>query len=100
VPSLFWATPKLVPEMQRRIDDAAAAAGRDPAQIRRVYNIGGTITDGPTNGLLNGRPEHWAETLTMFAQELGFDTFVFWPDEEPLDQLQRLVEEVVPLFRR
>ena len=100
VPSLSWATPELVPEMQRRIDDAAASDGRDPAQIRRVYNVGGTITDGPTDGLLKGPPEHWVETLTMFAQELGFDTFVFWPDEQPLDQLQRFADEVVPVFRR
>ncbi|MGH3115428.1 MAG: LLM class flavin-dependent oxidoreductase, partial [Gaiellaceae bacterium] len=36
VPSLFWATPELVPAMMRRIDEGAAAAGRDPSEIRRV----------------------------------------------------------------
>ncbi len=100
VPSLFWATPELVPAMQRRIDDAAAAAGRDPAQIRRVYNLGGTITDTPTGDLLKGPPEQWIETLGRFARELGFDTFIFWPDEEPLHQLERFAEEVVPALRR
>ena len=100
VPSLFWATPERVPEMHRRIDDAAGAAGRDPADIRRVYNVGGTINDTPTRDLLKGSPEQWIETLASFARELGFDTFIFWPEEEPLDQLERFAEEVVPALRR
>jgi alkanesulfonate monooxygenase SsuD/methylene tetrahydromethanopterin reductase-like flavin-dependent oxidoreductase (luciferase family) len=99
VPSLSWATPALVPEMHERIDDAAAAAGRDPAEIRRVYNIGGTIADGPTRGLLEGAPEHWIDTLTGFASELGFDTFVFWPGEDTVAQAQRYAQEVVPGLR-
>ncbi|MDQ4018300.1 MAG: LLM class flavin-dependent oxidoreductase, partial [Actinomycetota bacterium] len=99
VPSLFWATPELVPEMQRRIDAGAEAMGRDPSKVRRVYNVGGSITDGARNGLLKGPPEHWIETLTEFARNLGFDTFVFWPDEEPLKQLERFAEEVVPELR-
>lgn len=99
VPSLFWATPDLVPEMHERIDDGAAEAGRDPSEIRRVYNIGGTIADGPTRGLLEGPPEHWDETLTGFASELGFDTFVFWPGDDPLTQAERFAQEVVPGLR-
>lgn len=96
MPSLFWAKPELVPEMMRRIDHGAAAAGRAPAEIRRIFNVGGRIVDGPTRDLLKGPPEHWIETLRGFARELGFDTFVFWPDNEPLVQLQRFAEEVVP----
>jgi alkanesulfonate monooxygenase SsuD/methylene tetrahydromethanopterin reductase-like flavin-dependent oxidoreductase (luciferase family) len=99
VPSLSWATPERVPEMQERIDDGAAAVGRAPAEIRRVLNVNGTIADGPAQGLLNGPPEHWAETLAGFAEELGFDTFVLWPDEEPLGQLERFAHEVVPALR-
>ena len=47
---------------------------------------------------MNRPPEHWIETLRNFALELGFDTFVFWPEEEPLVQIQRFVEEVVQPF--
>jgi alkanesulfonate monooxygenase SsuD/methylene tetrahydromethanopterin reductase-like flavin-dependent oxidoreductase (luciferase family) len=100
VPSLFWAKPQLVPEMMRRIDEGAAAAGRDPSEIRRVLNVGGKIADEATSGLLSGPPEHWIETLRNFALELGFDTFVFWPEEEPLVQLQRFVDEIVPAVGR
>lgn len=49
---------------------------------------------------MNRPPEHWIEALRNFALELGFDTFVFWPEEEPLVQIQRFVEEVVPAVRR
>jgi alkanesulfonate monooxygenase SsuD/methylene tetrahydromethanopterin reductase-like flavin-dependent oxidoreductase (luciferase family) len=100
VPSLFWAKPELVPEMMSRIDEGAAAVGRAPAEIRRIFNVGGKIVDGATRELLKGPPEHWIETLLSFALELGFDTFVFWPDDEPLDQLQRFAHEVVPALRR
>jgi alkanesulfonate monooxygenase SsuD/methylene tetrahydromethanopterin reductase-like flavin-dependent oxidoreductase (luciferase family) len=99
VPSLFWATPDLVPEMQSRIDAAADAAGRDPAEVRRVYNVGGAVTDGTSRDLLKGPPAHWIETLTEFAGELGFDTFIFWPDEDPLGQLERFATEVAPGLR-
>jgi alkanesulfonate monooxygenase SsuD/methylene tetrahydromethanopterin reductase-like flavin-dependent oxidoreductase (luciferase family) len=99
VPSLSWATPDLVPGLNERIDEAAAAAGRDPGAIRRVYNIGGAIADGQARGLLDGPPEHWIETLGRFASELGFDTFVFWPAEDPVGQVERFAREVVPGLR-
>jgi alkanesulfonate monooxygenase SsuD/methylene tetrahydromethanopterin reductase-like flavin-dependent oxidoreductase (luciferase family) len=99
VPSLFWATPELVPAMQRRIDEAATEAGRDPAEIRRVYNVGGRIADTATDELLRGTPQQWIDTLARFSTELGFDTFVFWPDEDPLEQLGRFASEIVPALR-
>jgi alkanesulfonate monooxygenase SsuD/methylene tetrahydromethanopterin reductase-like flavin-dependent oxidoreductase (luciferase family) len=99
VPSLFWATPDVVPGMQQRIDDAAAAAGRDPKDIRRAYNIGGRIADGPISGLLDGPPAHWVDTLKSFAGELGFDTFIFWPGDDAQAQLERFAQEVVPAMR-
>ena len=97
VPSLFWATPERGPEMHRRIDDAAAAAGRDPAEIQRVDNVGGTISDTPTGDLLKGSPEQWIEPLASFARELGFDTFLFWPDEEPLHRSSASPKRSSPL---
>jgi alkanesulfonate monooxygenase SsuD/methylene tetrahydromethanopterin reductase-like flavin-dependent oxidoreductase (luciferase family) len=99
IPSLSWATPELVPDMHRRIDEGADAAGRDPAEIRRLYNVSGRIVDGETTGLLDGPPSHWIETLTGFAQELGFDTFIFWPSEDPLAQVERFAHEVVAALR-
>jgi hypothetical protein len=31
--------------------------------------------------------------------ELGFDTFVFWPADEPPDQLERFAQEIVPALK-
>lgn len=41
-----WLSP-LYRESRPRIDDAAAAAGRDPAEIATVYNFGGRVTPEP-----------------------------------------------------
>ncbi|MGH3133409.1 MAG: hypothetical protein ACRDNY_06645 [Gaiellaceae bacterium] len=62
--------------------------------------MSGRISDGSVQGLLDGPLEHWIETLAGFAEELGFDTFVLWPGEEPLAQVERFASEVVPALRR
>jgi alkanesulfonate monooxygenase SsuD/methylene tetrahydromethanopterin reductase-like flavin-dependent oxidoreductase (luciferase family) len=99
IPSLPYIPPESVPEAQRRIDAAATDAGRDPAQIRRIYNLMGQITDGVSQGLLQGPVSHWVEELTGFVVELGFDTFIFWPAGDQLRQLDRFAEEVAPAVR-
>jgi hypothetical protein len=80
-----------------RLDDAAAAAGRDPAEIRRVVNVNGQITDGTRHGLLRGPVDQWVDELTDMAVGYGFDTFIFWGEGE--DQLPRFAEEVAPAVR-
>jgi alkanesulfonate monooxygenase SsuD/methylene tetrahydromethanopterin reductase-like flavin-dependent oxidoreductase (luciferase family) len=79
------------------LDAAAAEAGRDPAAIRRVLNVGGAITDGASEGPLRGPVAQWTDELTTLVVELGFDTFVLWA--EGPDQLTRFAEEVVPAVR-
>jgi alkanesulfonate monooxygenase SsuD/methylene tetrahydromethanopterin reductase-like flavin-dependent oxidoreductase (luciferase family) len=100
VPSLGWATPDLVPEMSRHIDEAAEKAGRSPGEIRRVYNVSGSIADERGAGVLDGPPEHWVEELSGFAADLGFDTFVFWPSGDLVEQVERFAREVAPALRR
>lgn len=80
-----------------RIDDAAASADRDPADIRRVLNLNGQITDGSRLGLLRGPVDQWVDELTDLAVGYGFDTFLFWGEGD--DQLPRFAEEVVPAVR-
>jgi alkanesulfonate monooxygenase SsuD/methylene tetrahydromethanopterin reductase-like flavin-dependent oxidoreductase (luciferase family) len=100
MPSLGWATPDVVPDMNRRIDEAAEEAGRSPADVRRIYNLtGGAIVDGPVAGLLEGSPAHWVETLSGCATDLGFDTLVFWPQGDQLEQVERFAREVAPALR-
>jgi alkanesulfonate monooxygenase SsuD/methylene tetrahydromethanopterin reductase-like flavin-dependent oxidoreductase (luciferase family) len=97
VPSSGWATPDKLPDMQARIDEAAVAAGRDPAVIARVYNVWGRI-DG-TGGFLQGGIAQWVDELTELSVEHGMDTFMFGPSEDPVPQLQRFAAEVAPAVR-
>lgn len=84
-------------DMTRRLEDAAAAADRDPGEIRRVLNVSGTVTDGPSSGPLDGPVDRWVDELGELAGEQGFDTFVF--DNDDLGQLDRFAREVVPALR-
>jgi alkanesulfonate monooxygenase SsuD/methylene tetrahydromethanopterin reductase-like flavin-dependent oxidoreductase (luciferase family) len=83
-------------EMTTRLDGEAAAAGRDPREVRRVLNVAGEITDAST-GPFRGPPQRWVDELTDLTLAHGFDTFVFWSDAP--DQLPRFAEEVVPAAR-
>jgi hypothetical protein len=86
-----------IAEMTRRLDEAAADAGRDPAGIRRILNVNGTITNGASNGMLQGPVDQWKDELTTLATTYGFDTFIFWGEGD--DQLQRFAREVMPAVR-
>lgn len=76
-PLNIYVTPNEVPTKQKIIDEAARAAGRDPATISRVYNVIGLI--GRARGVpgLSGGVEQWADTLADWSTRLGFDTFIF-----------------------
>jgi alkanesulfonate monooxygenase SsuD/methylene tetrahydromethanopterin reductase-like flavin-dependent oxidoreductase (luciferase family) len=96
VPSLQGA-PGRLRELSERLDAGAAEAARDPAELRRVLNVGGAITDGASQGLLKGPVAQWVDELTGLVVEHGFDTFILWA-EGPA-QLPRFAEEVVPAVR-
>ena len=84
-------------EMTKRLDDAIVKAERRLVDVRRIMNVNGVITDGEYESPLRGPVDHWADQLTDFAVELGFDTFVFWADGA--DQLARFANEVMPRVR-
>lgn len=81
-----------------RIDDAAAAAGRDPARLRKVYNISGLI--GPESAdSFQGSVSQWADLLVSTAVEHGMNGFVFWPADDHENQIARFAQEIVPAVR-
>jgi alkanesulfonate monooxygenase SsuD/methylene tetrahydromethanopterin reductase-like flavin-dependent oxidoreductase (luciferase family) len=98
VPSAGYLPPERLAAAQARIDDAAAAAGRDPAAVRRLYNVSGRIGPGG-GGFLDGPPGQWVEQLLPLVVETGMDTFVLWPSESPASQLQVFAAEVAPALR-
>ncbi|HKV86744.1 MAG TPA: LLM class flavin-dependent oxidoreductase [Candidatus Dormibacteraeota bacterium] len=81
VPSLGYVTPSDLDEGNKRIDDAAIAAGREPRAIRRVLNSG----DQPV------------ELLVELVVEHGMDTFIV-SGEDP-DEMRRFATEVAPAVR-
>ena len=80
VPSLGFLKPPDLAAASQRIDEAAAAAGRDPRQIRRVLNA----------GLLEV-----ADLVTLVVED-GFDTFLVTDDP---DEMRRFMSEVAPRVR-
>ncbi|MFG2925628.1 LLM class flavin-dependent oxidoreductase [Streptomyces sp. NPDC048305] len=98
-PLNIYVPPLEVPSRQEIIDKAAIEAGRDPKDLRRIYNVIGVIGEhGDAPGLVGG-VQHWVETLTQWVVDLGFDTFIFWPATDPQRQLTLFANEVVPAVR-
>lgn len=98
LPSLGRMAPADLARRHEVIDEAAVAAGRDPESIRRLLNVGGTITDRDSEGHLTGPPSQWVDQLSELALVHGFDTFVFWPSADPVDQTNRFAD-LVPEVR-
>jgi alkanesulfonate monooxygenase SsuD/methylene tetrahydromethanopterin reductase-like flavin-dependent oxidoreductase (luciferase family) len=101
VPSHGFMGPDRYPVAAARLDDAAAAAGRQPADIRRLYNFGGAITDGGRgDGQLDGPVDQWIDTLAGWATQLSVDTFIYWPPDSGVRDIERFAAEIVPAVRR
>lgn len=98
VPSIRGDQLDKLAEMNDRVDAGAAEAGRNPASIRRVYNVNGTITDGASEGFLRGPVDQWVDQLSSLATDYRGQTFIFWGEGD--DQLRRFAEHVVPGTRK
>ena len=91
------------------VDEAAAAVGRDPGEIRTVFNLPGAITDRPlpatrdeTGRWLGGSVAQWVEELTGAVLEhraAGFTLFA--ADHGTADEvtLGRWAGEIAPAVR-
>jgi alkanesulfonate monooxygenase SsuD/methylene tetrahydromethanopterin reductase-like flavin-dependent oxidoreductase (luciferase family) len=89
------------------IDEAAATAGRDPADIATIYNLPGVITpaslattrDGDGRWI-GGSVEQWVEELTGAVLEYDASGFVYFAVGDTLaDVLGRWAQEIVPAVR-
>ena len=80
-------------------DIAAADAGRDPSDISRIYNVWGTITDGPSNGEFDGPVDQWIDTLTGLVLDGGMNAFVFGAEGDDPAQMSAFMDRVVPAVR-
>ncbi|WP_454340338.1 hypothetical protein [Streptomyces ambofaciens] len=83
--------------MNEQIDEAASAAGREPAAVSRLLNLSGRFTSGAGGGLLQGTPGDWAEQIADLALQYGVSGFILASDE-PAD-LNLFGQEVAPRAR-
>jgi alkanesulfonate monooxygenase SsuD/methylene tetrahydromethanopterin reductase-like flavin-dependent oxidoreductase (luciferase family) len=103
-PLMGYKPPREAAHANLAIDRAAREAGRDPREIRRIYNVQGAFTSttqGPASDAdqaVVGPPEHWVEVLTHFATDLGFGTFVL-VGESDAATLSTFIEDVAPQVR-
>ena len=95
LPSMGYAAPDSLRDLNQTIDDAAAKAGRDPAAIRRLYNVHGRFGSG--GGMLQGSPREWAEQLAELTLTEGMSTYIL--AVKSLDQVERFAHEVAPAVR-
>jgi hemerythrin-like domain-containing protein len=95
LPSLGYADPDALPAMNAAIDEAAVAAGRAPADVRRLYNISGGFGSG--SGFLQGSAGDWAEQLAELTLTQGMSTYLLGSDDP--DVIARFGAEVAPLVR-
>lgn len=95
MPSLGFLPLGKLPAAVSRVDEAARAAGRDPARIRKVYNLNGMI--GTESGTpFAGSAAQWADQITALALDHGMNGFAYWPDDDHDRQLATFADEVVP----
>src|SRR6266536_4899 len=90
--------PEALPAMQRIVDEAAAKAGRDPAEVRRMVNLSGSIAATGAEGI-SGGVDDWVDLLAGWATELGIDTFILWPTTPGERQVELFGAEVAPKVR-
>lgn len=100
VPSSSYVPPNRLPEMNKRIDEGAQEAGRDPESIQRMYNIMGQITEGDSSGeYLHGPVERWVDELTRLTLEYGMDTYIFGAAHTHDRQIEIFAKEIAPAVR-
>ncbi len=95
VPSMGYADPPALPDLAAVVDEAAEAAGRAPAAIKRIYNVFGQFGTG--SGFLQGTPGDWAEQLAELTLEVGMSSYVLGTDDPTT--LRRWATEVAPMTR-
>lgn len=96
LPSSPYVAPEALPAMNVAIDEAAVAAGRSPADVRRLYNISGDFT-GSGGGFLQGPATVWAEQLAELTLTEGMSAYIVVGDDPEV--IRRFAAEVAPAVR-
>ena len=96
LPSSAYAGPDQLAAMNKIIDEAAVAAGRDPASVRRLYNLSGAVRR-PWRGFLQGPEELWIDQLAELTLGEGMSTYILGSDDP--DDIRRFAGGRQPAVR-
>ncbi|MGW6278721.1 LLM class flavin-dependent oxidoreductase [Kribbella sp. NPDC055071] len=88
LPTSSYAGPDQLTAMNKIIDEAAVEAGRDPASVRRLYNVAGRFTG--RGGFLQGPEEVWIDQLAELTLGEGMSTYILGSDDP--DDIRRFAE--------
>jgi alkanesulfonate monooxygenase SsuD/methylene tetrahydromethanopterin reductase-like flavin-dependent oxidoreductase (luciferase family) len=101
IPLMQYMPPRQLREKNQIIDESVRANGRNPADVRRIYNCDGQFADEVKSGASDdnteivGPVEHWVEILTNHATELGVSAFLLTGPPSP-EKLRTFINEVAP----
>ena len=98
IPSQAYAQPDETAVLNKRLDVLATDAGRQPADIVRVYNVNGRFAPGG-RGFLDGPAGQWAEQLTELVLKQGFSSFILGSSGDIIASISPFADEVVPDVR-
>jgi alkanesulfonate monooxygenase SsuD/methylene tetrahydromethanopterin reductase-like flavin-dependent oxidoreductase (luciferase family) len=96
LPSLSYTSLEQLADANAVIDEAAQEAGRSPAAVRRLLNVGGRFA-AVREGFLQGPATQWIEELTELALTYGVSAFIT-PGDDP-DHVREFALEVAPAVR-
>jgi probable F420-dependent oxidoreductase len=101
IPSLEYAPPDKVAAMSAIVRQSALDAGRDPLDVKRIYNVEVSV-DGRRQArehVISGSPSEVAERLVEFTG-LGFTGFnLIVTGQRPDRQMAVLARDVIPVVR-
>jgi hypothetical protein len=113
-----YAPPNQIPKMRQTLEQSISATGRKSNEVRRNYNLAGTIFEGDANkegqrqedmimvtnseqdGLLVDSIDFWIDTIVKFYKDLQMDSFTFWPANESSEQVELFAKKVVPRVKK
>lgn len=104
IPLMQYMSPAAAAENSLRIDESARSNGRDPADIRRIYNCVGQFTDEVKAGASDddiriiGPVDHWIDRITHQAVDFGFSSFLLIGPPD-MKKLETFIKDVAPAVR-
>jgi alkanesulfonate monooxygenase SsuD/methylene tetrahydromethanopterin reductase-like flavin-dependent oxidoreductase (luciferase family) len=89
---LLWSAERSVSFEGKHYRLADARPGRRPADPISIWV--GAFKPRMIR-LIGRKADGWGETIAGFVED-GFDTIIFWPVDTSLEQVERLIAEVLP----